>query len=127
MIRLLLITLFALVATVTSVSAFIPFLPLYPIIWTATAFLLLAELLLAGVLALILGYRAINNTPLTLSFLVFPVASLLLSLLLVPLSAYFTTYASLLLIHFIVLVLLTLLACCLSGVAARSQAETAQR
>lgn len=110
--------------TVWVVSLFIPFLPLFPIVWTAVGFLLFAELLVLVTLGLILGKRTLGHTPVTATFLLYPVLYVLFSIAVVPVAFYLCTFTYLFLAHFAGLLVLMGLAFAMIGVARQDREET---
>lgn len=114
----------AMLFTAWVVSLFIPFLPLYPIAWTAVGFLLFAELLVLVTLGLVLGKRTLGHTPVTATFLLYPVLYVLFSIAIVPVAFTLHSFTYLFLAHFSGLLVLMGLAFAMIGVARQNREET---
>lgn len=127
MIYLFLFGLLLMAFTVWVVTLTIPFLPLFPIIWSAVGFLLLAEFIFLFMLGLVMARRSVKGTPVTLSFLVFPILYVLCSCAIVPWSFSFLTFTPLLLCHFSLILVLLGLGFAMIGAAGKNKADTQQR
>lgn len=109
------------------VSLTVPFLPAFPIVWSAVAFLLFAELLFLVMVGMMIAHRSIKGTPVTMSFLAFPALYVLCSCAIVPCAALFLTFTPLLLCHFSLLLLLMGIGFAMLGTADKNKAETQHR